>query len=73
MILELLVHKLPFERPVLVLTSYGWSEIASRKITEILSKGGYKVVESILYRGYPKPSDEEKIRKAVDKLLKELR
>ena len=50
-VLEIIIHKLSMEKPVLIISSYGWGGIAGRKISKILTDGRFKVFDVIEFRG----------------------
>ncbi len=50
-VVELIVEKLKYDKPVLVIASYGWGPVAGNKVSEILRKAGFKLLDIIEFRG----------------------
>ncbi|MEM4475294.1 MAG: FprA family A-type flavoprotein [Fervidicoccaceae archaeon] len=67
---DLIAHKLRFERPALVISSYGWRGAAGRLLAEALSKAGYRVVDVVEFRGSLTPETRSRLVEAVDKLVR---
>jgi len=67
-VLELLVEKANFDKPVLVLESYGWGGVAGRKIRELLARGGFSRVAVVEFRGKPDSTVYAKVDEALKKL-----
>ena len=68
-LLELIMHKADAEQRALLISSYGWGGVARRVISELLKRSKIELVEAVEYRGSPSPSDEERIRLAVKKVI----
>lgn len=67
-LVDVLSRKIP-PKPVLVLGSYGWGGVAAKRIAEKLSAAGFKVMEPVEFQGSADPSDLERIRERVRRLL----
>jgi len=67
--LELITMKANFDKPVLVITSYGWGGVAGKKIREVLEKEGFHTVEVVEVRGRPVEEDYVKIDTALTRLI----
>ena len=66
---EMLKHKVSMEKKVLIISSYGWGGIAGKKLSKILSEGGFKIVKVIEFKGMPKDEDLEKIKETLNELI----
>ena len=69
-LLDLLDKKVKLEKPVLVISSYGWGGVAGLKISKKLSESGFKVVDKIEFHGQPSESDLENVKRSVRSLIK---
>ena len=67
-----IVDKANYEKPVLVLGSYGWGGVAGKEIETIIMKSKFDLVETIEARGRATKEDERRIREGVKKLLERL-
>jgi len=67
-VLELLVEKANFDKPILVLESYGWGGVTGRKIRELLARGGFSRVAVVEFRGKPDSTIYAKVDEALKKL-----
>ena len=65
----LIAEKIP-PKPVLIASSYGWGSAAAKKISEILSRAGFKIAAVVDFRGTASEEDLEKIREGVRKLMR---
>ncbi|RLG89088.1 MAG: FprA family A-type flavoprotein [Thermoprotei archaeon] len=65
---NLIAMKAAFSKPVAIITAYGWGGMATKQITDILTKAGYEVIKTIEFKGKP---DEQTIRE-LRGLAKEL-
>jgi len=65
----MLKHKVSMEKKVLMVSSYGWRGIAGKKLSKILSEGGFKIVEVIEFKGMPKDEDLEKNEESLNNLI----
>lgn len=64
---QLLVQKIGAQKPVLIISCYGWGGVAGKQLLRILSKN-FKVIDIIEFNGTPSTDVLEKIRKGVEKL-----
>ena len=68
----ILTRKVASEKPVLILTSYGWGRVAGKKLANVLASAGFRITDVVEFRGFPTAADEAKLRKAANKLAHEL-
>ncbi|MDW8061597.1 MAG: FprA family A-type flavoprotein [Nitrososphaerota archaeon] len=68
-LLELMAKKIRVGKPILLISSYGWSKVASSKVSDKLARTYFKIVESIEFQGQPDMEDLEKISEGVIRLL----
>ncbi len=69
-VVNMIAQKIASEKPVLILSSYGWGGIAGKRIASILSQAGFKVVDIIEFRGLPAGDTEENIKRRVKEFIK---
>ena len=50
-VLELIVEKLRYDKQVLVIASYGWGPVAGGRVSEMLRKAGFRLLDVIECRG----------------------
>ncbi len=72
-VIEDIVWKAPSNKPVLILSSYGWGGVAGRKIREVLEKAGFEIVDVVESKGCLTESLSRRIREAVGKLIDSVR
>jgi flavorubredoxin len=65
-VVGLLIEKANYDKPVLILSSYGWGGAAVKVLREMFSGSSFRVVDSIEFGG---EAQEEKIREGVKNLL----
>ncbi len=68
-VLRLLVHKVNAEKPLLVLSTYGWGSVAENRVKNLLEGSRFRLIDVVSIRGRLQKDDVERIRKAVTKLL----
>lgn len=68
-VVRLLVDKVDAEKPVLLVTSYGWGKVAEEYLRNLLRGSRLKVVDIVHVRGAPGGEDVERLRQATGKLL----
>ena len=64
---ELLTEKANYDKPVLILSSYGWGGAAVRDLKEMFSGTNLRIVDAVEFGGASR--EEEKIREGVKNLL----
>ena len=64
-----ILDKANYEKPVLIVGAYGWGGVAGRKIETLIARSKFDHVETVESRGMPSDEDEERLRKAVRKLV----
>ncbi|AIF69083.1 hypothetical protein PAP_03315 [Palaeococcus pacificus DY20341] len=67
--LDEILDKANYEKPVLVLTTFGWGGIAGKKIESLFSKTKFNVIETMEIKGLLQKGLEKKVREGVGKLL----
>ncbi|MHA1596621.1 MAG: hypothetical protein ACTSWV_03220 [Candidatus Asgardarchaeia archaeon] len=67
---NLLIRKVNVEKPILIVSSYGWGGMAGKKLHEIFSDSKFKISGMVEFRGLPSNDDEENIRENVRKLVR---
>ena len=67
-IIRLISRKIP-PKPVLIISSYGWAGVAARRISEILSDAGFKIIKIIDFQGSAGDAELEEIRRGVRALF----
>jgi len=55
----------------LIISSYGWSCAAAKRIHELLSKSGFRIVEAIEFQGAVDEAELKRVRGAVKSLFEE--
>jgi flavorubredoxin len=69
-LVDLIVKKIP-PKPVLILGSYGWAGAVTKRLSEKLAAAGFKIVETIEFKGSPSEGDAHRIRDGVRELLEQ--
>jgi flavorubredoxin len=72
-LLDLMVKKIRIGKPILLISSYGWSRIASVKLREKLSETNFKIFESIEFQGQPSSTDLQKIDESITRLINSIK
>jgi len=67
-LVDLIVKKIP-PKPVLILGSYGWAGVVTKKLSEKLAGAGFNIIETVEFRGSPSEEDARKIKDGVRRLL----
>lgn len=68
-----MLDKANYEKPVLVLGTFGWAGVAGREIETLIKRSRFDHIDTIEVKGRTTPEDEVKIREGVRKLVKRLR
>jgi len=55
----------------LIVSSYGWSGAAAKRIHELLSKSGFRIVEAIEFQGAAGEAELKRVRGAVKSLCEQ--
>ena len=71
-ILTLVKEKMKGNKPVMIITTYGWGDIAGRSLRTELEDLGFKVVSAVSIHGTLDQTSIEKIKGGISLLLKEL-
>lgn len=64
-----MVDKTNYEKPVLILGSFGWGGMAGRKIETLITRSRFDHVDTLETKGWPSEEDEERIREGVRRLV----
>lgn len=67
-LVDVIIEKTRYPKPVVIISSYGWGGIAARKLSEKLEKAGFKIVDKIEYRGRIDETVKKAIIKSIDKI-----
>ncbi|MEM4461522.1 MAG: FprA family A-type flavoprotein [Candidatus Bathyarchaeia archaeon] len=69
-LLELMARKIRVGKPILLISSYGWSRVASAKVSEKLAKTSFEMVGVVEFQGRPSIDDLRKIGDGITRLLR---
>ncbi len=72
-ILELILKKTNAEKPLVLLTVYGWGNAASNKAKELISKSKYRIVGSYGINSLVKDKDYVELNNLIKKILELVR
>ncbi|WP_456326671.1 FprA family A-type flavoprotein [Palaeococcus sp. (in: euryarchaeotes)] len=64
-----LVDKANYEKPVLILDSFGWGGMAGRKIETLITRSKFDHTDTLESKGWPSKEDEKRIREGVRRLV----
>jgi len=67
-LLNLMVEKISFRKKILIISSYGWGKIISKRIPEIFQKK-YDIVKVLEFKGVPKEKDFMELKKVLSEML----
>ncbi|MPW39503.1 MBL fold metallo-hydrolase [Thermococcus sp. 101 C5] len=68
-----MLDKANYEKPVLILGTFGWAGVAGREIETLIKRSKFDHVDTIEVKGRTTPEDEIKIREGVRKLVEKLK
>jgi len=68
-----MLDKANYEKPVLILGTFGWAGVAGREIETLIKRSKFDHVDTIEVKGRTTPEDEVRIREGVRELVKRLR
>lgn len=71
-VLDLLAWKTSAEKPVLIISSYGWGGIAARKMLEILGNAGFNITGVVEFKGGMDEKDKDKLVASIQKFVESL-
>lgn len=63
-----MIEKTRYPKPVIIISSYGWGGIAARKLSEKLEKAGFKIVDKVEFHGKINETVKEAIKKSIDRI-----
>jgi len=68
-VITLLNKKVRCEKPVLIISSYGWGGVGGKVISKLLGQSGFKIVEAIEFNGSIDKSTIDKLFDSLEKFL----
>ena len=68
-LLDLIGWKARYEKPVIIISSYGWGGVAGRVMKDIMERHGYRVVDVVEFSGSPSIDDLKAIDEVLNKVL----
>ncbi|ALV63727.1 Alkyldihydroxyacetonephosphate synthase [Thermococcus sp. 2319x1] len=68
-----MLDKANYEKPVLIIGTFGWAGVAGREIEALIKRSKFDHVDTIEVKGRTTPEDEVRIREGVRELVKRLR
>ncbi len=68
-VLQLILEKTRYRKPVILIASYGWGGVAGRKIEKMLADGGFEVLGKVEFRGRVREVELRKIDELVSKIM----
>lgn len=71
-VVSLIIEKVEAEKPVLILSSYGWGGVAGKKLAQLFENSKFRVVEVVEFKGKPAGQDIDRIRAGVKALIEDL-
>jgi len=69
LLLHVFTSKIPKNKKVLVVANFGWGPVAGKKMSEVLTTAGFKVVDVVEFRGGSIEESLQKLREGAAKLL----
>jgi flavorubredoxin len=73
LVIKLLVEKVNAEKPVLIITTFGWGKLSEDTIKNLFSSSRFRIVDIVSVRGAPQKSDVERLKQGVEKLVNSIR
>ncbi len=67
-IVQLLIQKIGVQKPILIISCYGWGGVAGKQLSSVLSKK-FKIVDVIEFNGLPSNKIIERIKRGVERLI----
>ena len=71
-VIDLLARKTSAEKPVLIISSYGWGGIAARKMSEIIGDAGFNITGVVEFKGGMDEKDKDKLVASIQKFVESL-
>ena len=68
-VIEEIIHKTDYAKPLLVLGAYGWAGAAGKEAARMFEESAYNLVDVVEFRGKLSADDRQKIQAAVARLL----
>lgn len=68
-LIEEIIHKANYNKPLLVLGAYGWAGAAGKEAARMFEDSAYNLVDVVEFRGKLDDKGREKIKEGLEKLL----
>ncbi len=68
-LIEEIIHKANYNKPLLVLGAYGWAGAAGKEAARMFEDSAYNLVDVVEFRGKLDDKGREKIKEGIEKLL----
>ncbi len=68
-IAELVSKKIPSNKSIIIMSSYGWSEVTGKKLSMQFKGAGFEVKDIITFKGRFEEKTAERVRESVNKIL----
>ncbi len=72
-ILNEMIKKVEYEKPLLLITLFGWAAAAGKKLRSTIEKTSFNLVDVVEFKGLVTPESETKIRRSIKDLMAVLR
>ncbi len=69
---DLIIKKVHKRKPILIITTYGWGNVAGRKLEELFRNAGFETVATVGIKGLSSQKDIEAIKEGVENLVSKL-
>lgn len=71
-VVDLIIKKIHKGKPILIITTYGWGNVAGRKLEELFRNAGFENVVTVGIKGLSSQKDVEAIKEGVENLISKL-
>jgi len=71
-VVNLIAKKASYDKPVAVISVYGWGGVAGKKVSELLIKAKYKIINVLEFKGLAKADTMKEIKNLAKNLIKEI-
>ncbi len=68
-LVEEMLHKVAYAKPVLVLSAHGWAGAVGRVVKQLFAESPYRLVDVIEFRGHLPAKDKEAIQEGIHRLV----
>lgn len=72
-VVNYIAKKASFNKPAIIVSSYGWGDVAGKKVAEILRKSGYDVIGIVGFKGLVKEDIAKRLRELVKEFMSKIR